>query len=542
MMMDRPLLIAPIMEYAAAYHGDREIVSRTVEGPIHRYTYRDSYRRMQKLANALVALGVKPGDRVGTLAWNGYRHLELYYAVSGIGAVCHTINPRLFPDQLAYIINHAQDRFLFADLTFVPLVEALAPQLDSLEATVVMTDRAHMPETGLDKVHCYEELLDEQPESFEWTEFDDNTAAMLCYTSGTTGHPKGALYSHRSTLLHALCCLAGTDGNWASSRDSFLVVVPMFHVCAWGAPYSCPMVGAKLVFPGPGYDGESLHGLIEDEGVTTTAGVPTIWLGLLEYLGRSGKRLDGLKRMVCGGAAPPMALIRTMQENYGVEFIQGWGMTETSPVAAVCSMTPEMEAMSEEERYAIKAKAGRPPFGVELKIVDDAGQPLPHDGEASGELLVRGPYVIGGYYGDETASEAAFDAEGWFRTGDVATIDPQGYLQITDRTKDLIKSGGEWISSIELENAVMAQPDVAEAAAIARPHPKWLERPLLVIVPKPGASPSKEDILGFLADKVAKWWLPDDVVFAEDLPHTATGKISKAQLRERFKDYELPTV
>jgi fatty-acyl-CoA synthase len=541
MMMDRPLLIAPVMAHAAAYHGDREIVSRTVEGPIHRYTYAEAYRRMQQLANALVALGVKPGDRVATLAWNGYRHLELYYAISGIGAVCHTINPRLFPDQLAYIVNHAEDRFLFTDLTFVPLVEALAPNLKTIEATVVLTDRDHMPETGLSGVLCYEELLEDQPESFDWAEFDENTAAALCYTSGTTGHPKGALYSHRSTLLHALCCLAGTDGTWAASRDAFLVVVPMFHVCAWGAPYSCPMVGAKLVFPGPGYDGESLHGLIEDEGVTMTAGVPTIWLGLLDYLRQSGKRLDGLERMVCGGAAPPMALIRAMQEDYGVEFVQGWGMTETSPVAAVGVLAPGMETLPPEEFYAVKSKAGRPPFGVEMKIVDDDGRRLPHDGEASGELLVRGPYVIRGYYGDEAADAAAFDAEGWFRTGDVAAIDPRGYMQITDRTKDLIKSGGEWISSIELENAVMAQPDVAEAAAIARPHPKWLERPLLVIVPKPGTAPSKDDILGFLADKVAKWWLPDDVVFVEDLPHTATGKVSKARLRERFKDYKLPT-
>jgi len=541
LMMDRPLLIAPIMAHAAVYHGDREIVTRTVEGPVHRYTYRDAYRRIQKLANALTALGVQPGDRVATLAWNGYRHLELYYAISGIGAVCHTVNPRLFADQLDYIFNHAGDRFVFADLTFVPLLEQLAPKLKTVEATVVMTDRPHMPETGLTKVLCYEELLEDQPETFDWPEFDETTAAALCYTSGTTGHPKGVLYSHRSTLLHALCCIAGTDGNWASSRDAFLVVVPMFHVCAWGAPYSCPMVGAKLVFPGPGYDGESLHRLIVDEGVSMTAGVPTVWLGLLDYLRQSGKRLDGLKRMVCGGAAPPLALIRAMQEEYGVEFIQGWGMTETSPVAAVGVLPADMTDPSPEALYEIKSKAGRPPFGVELKIVDENGQRLAHDGEDAGELLIRGPFVMSAYYGDEAASAAAFDEEEWFRTGDVSTIDPRGYVQITDRTKDLIKSGGEWISSIELENAVMAHSEVAEAAAIARPHPKWLERPLLVIVPKPGTPPSKDDILGFLAGKVAKWWLPDDVVFVEDLPHTATGKISKARLRQRFKDYRLPT-
>ncbi len=539
--MDRPLLIAPIMAHAAAYHGEREIVTRTVEGPIHRYTYQDAYRRMQQLANALGALGVQPGDRLATLAWNGYRHLELYYGISGIGAVCHTVNPRLFAEQLAYIFNHAEDRFVFTDLTFLPLLEQLAPKLTSLEATVVMTDRAHMPKTSLSKVLCYEELLEGQPDSFDWPVLDENTAAALCYSSGTTGHPKGVLYSHRSTVLHALCCTAGTDGIWASSRDTFLVVVPMFHVCAWGAPYSCPMVGAKLVFPGPGYDGESLHQLIETEGVTTTAGVPTIWLGLLDHLRQSGKRLDGLKRMVCGGAAPPMALIRAVQEEYGVEFIQGWGMTETSPVAAVGVLPADLTAPSAEELYEIKSKAGRPPFGVELKIVDDNGQTLAHDGNSAGELMVRGPFVLSAYYGDEAASATAFDDQGWFRTGDVATIDSRGFVQITDRTKDLIKSGGEWISSIELENAVMAHPHVAEAAAIARPHPKWQERPLLVVVPTPGASPSSADIREFLADKVAKWWLPDDVAFVEELPHTATGKVSKARLREQFQDYELPT-
>ncbi len=540
LMMDRPLLISSIMAYAAAYHGDREIISRSVEGPIHRYSYCDAYRRMQQLAHALSGLGVAPGDRIATLAWNGHRHLELYYAISGMGAVCHTINPRLFPEQIGYIVNHAADRYIFTDLSFLPLVEALAPKLESLEGVVVLTDRAHMPASELDDLLCYEELIAEQPESYDWPELDENSAAALCYTSGTTGHPKGALYSHRSTVLHALCTSVGCDGRYVRGSDSYLIVVPMFHVCGWGLPYSCPMVGAKLVFPGPGYDGASLHELIEAEGVTASAGVPTIWLGLLDYLRESGKSLDGMDRVLCGGSAPPLAMIRAFEEDHGVQFCHGWGMTETSPVGCVGVLRPEMEALPKEEQYRIKSKQGRMPFGFEMKIVDSAGKALPHDGKSAGELLVRGPYVISGYFGEAEASAAAFDAEGWFRTGDVSTIDPDGYMQITDRIKDLIKSGGEWISSIDLENAVMGHDAVAEAAAIGLPHPKWSERPLLVIVPKPDTSPDKQDILAYLAERVAKWWLPDDVVFVEELPHTATGKVSKARLREQFKDYRLP--
>ncbi len=541
LMMDRPLSISSVMAYAARYHGGVEIVSRSVEGPIHRYTYRDSYARMQKLAHALAALGARPGDRIATLAWNTYRHVELYYSISGIGSICHTVNPRLFRDQIVHIINHAQDRILFVDLTFVPLVEEIAGELDSVEQIVVMTDRAHMPETTLGDVLCYEELIADRPDSFDWPEFDENTAAGLCYTSGTTGEPKGALYSHRSTVLHALSLLAACDGRWVSARDSCLVVVPMFHVCAWGLPYACPIVGTKMVLPGAGYDPESLYELMDREAVTTSAGVPTVWLALLDYLRGVGKRLDHLERVTCGGAAPPEALMRAFEEDHGVEFIQGWGMTETSPVGAICLLRPEMDDHPVEARYAVKMKPGRAPFGYEMKIVDGDGKELPQDGQATGELLVRGYWVIGGYYENDAANAAAFDAEGWFRTGDVASIDLDGYMQITDRVKDLIKSGGEWISSIDLENVVMGHPEVAEAAAIARPHPKWGERPLLIVVPRDGAATGKEDIIAFLDGKVAKWWLPDDVVFVDELPHTATGKVSKATLRERLKDYKLPS-
>ncbi len=541
LMMDRPLSISSVMAYAARYHGGVEIVSRSVEGPIHRYTYRDSYARMHKLAHALAALGARPGDRIATLAWNTYRHVELYYAISGIGSVCHTVNPRLFRDQIVHIVNHAQDRILFVDLTFVPLVEEIAGELGSVEQIVVMTDRAHMPETTLGDVLSYEELIADRPDSFDWPEFDENTAAGLCYTSGTTGEPKGALYSHRSTVLHALSLLAGCDGKWVSARDSCLVVVPMFHVCAWGLPYACPIVGAKMVLPGAGYDPEALYELMDQEAVTTSAGVPTVWLALLDYLRGAGKRLDHLERVTCGGAAPPEALMRAFEEDHGVEFIQGWGMTETSPVGAVCLLRPEMDEHPVEARYAVKMKPGRAPFGYDMKIVDSDGRELPQDGQATGELLVRGYWVMGGYYENETANAAAFDAEGWFRTGDVASIDPDGYMQITDRVKDLIKSGGEWISSIDLENVVMGHPDVAEAAAIGLPHPKWSERPLLIVVPRDGAATGKDDIIAFLDGKVAKWWLPDDVVFVDELPHTATGKVSKATLRERFKDHKLPS-
>jgi acyl-CoA synthetase (AMP-forming)/AMP-acid ligase II len=537
MMMEQPLLLSALLRYAATHYGDVEIVSRGVEGPIHRTTYAETYRRTCRLAHALEALGIAPGDRVATLAWNTHRHFELYYGVSGLGAVCHTVNPRLFRDQVVYIVNHAADRIVFADLTFVPLLEELWPDLETPEAVVVMTDTAHMPDSSLPRVLCYEELLAEQPDDFDWPDLDERSASALCYTSGTTGEPKGALYDHRSAVLHALGVIAHMDGCF-TSRDNFLVIVPMFHVCAWGFPYIASLVGAKLVFPGPGYDGASLLELFETEAVTISAGVPTIWLGLLDHLKQAGGRLSHLKFALCGGASPPRSMIREIEE-MGIRFIQGWGMTETSPVAALSMLRRSMQGDGPEARIERVAKPGWPPFGIDLEIVDPAGNRLPHDGEQAGELLVRGHWVIDGYYENPAASDAAME-NGWFRTGDVATIDRDGFLQITDRTKDLIKSGGEWISSIDLENAVMGHPGVAQAAAIALPHPKWQERPLLVVVPREGTRPEKADVLDYLADKVAKWWLPDDVVFVDALPMTATGKVSKARLRAQFKDYPLP--
>ncbi len=537
-MMDRPLLISSLISYGAANHGEVEVVSRTVEGPIHRYGYAEAYGRIAKLAHALKALGVEPGDRVATLAWNTHRHFELYYAVSGIGAVCHTINPRLFHEQLVYIVNHAGDRVVFADLTFVPLLESIWGELESPEAVVVMTDAAHMPETRLPRVLCYEDLIAPEPDGFDWPQFDEHAAAALCYTSGTTGEPKGALYSHRSTVLHALAFNALFDGR-LTSRDTVLLIVPMFHVCGWGLPYIAPMTGSKIVMPGPNYDDKSLHQLLEAEKVTISAGVPTIWLGLLDHLRRTGKELTHLKVICSGGSAPPPSMIREIEER-GIEFVQGWGLTETSPVGAIGILKPRMEALPRAERLKQKLKQGRPPFGYEIGIADDEGRRLPHDGVAAGELCVRGNWVIDSYFKNPAADAAAFVGDGWFRTGDICTIDPDGYIEITDRAKDLIKSGGEWISSIDLESAAMDHPDVAQAAAIALPHPKWAERPLLIVIAREGAEADKAAILDFLKDKVAKWWLPDDVVFTDSFPLTATGKVSKARLRERYKDHELP--
>jgi len=539
LMMDRPLLITSLIEFAAQYHGDAEIVSRTVEGPIHRYTYRDSYARIRRLANALVRLGVKEGDRVATLAWNGYRHVELYFAISGIGAICHTINPRLFHDQLEYIVNHAADRFVFTDLTFVPLLEALAEKLPKVEGYVVMTDEAHMPETSLANPLCYESLLAAEPERFDWPEFDETTASSLCYSSGTTGNPKAALYSHRSTVLHTFSiCQAEALG--LNSLDTMLPVVPMFHVNAWGIPYGCAMSGAKLVLPGANYEGAAIHELMESEEVTSAAGVPTIWFALLDYLRKSGKRFTHLKSVLVGGSALPRAMLETFERDYGVRCFHAWGMTEMSPVGTTGRPKRRIEALPEAERQAYQLKQGRAIYGVDMKIIDADGKELPRDGEAFGELVVRGPWIISAYYEDDAASRAALTDDGWFRTGDVATLDPEGHMQIVDRSKDVIKSGGEWISSIDLENTAVGHPEVAEAAVIGVPHPKWGERPLLILVPAEGGKPTREDILSFLSDKVAKWWLPDEVVFVDELPHTATGKISKIQLRERFKDYRLP--
>ncbi|HZB90811.1 MAG TPA: 3-(methylthio)propionyl-CoA ligase [Stellaceae bacterium] len=540
LMMDRPLLIGALLQYAAEYHGDTEIVTRTSEGPIHRYTYAEAERRARQLAKALKRLGVGFGDRVATLAWNNHRHFELYFAVSGMGAVCHTVNPRLFAEQLHYIVNHAEDKLLFLDLSFVPIAEKLAAEWRTVRHYVIMTDRAHMPETSLGGALCYEDLVAAEPADFVWPEFDENTASSLCYTSGTTGNPKGALYTHRSTLLHSFA-VCSANAVAISMRDSILPVVPMFHVNAWGIPYAAAMSGAKLVFPGPKLDGASLHELFTSEKVTLSLGVPTVWFGLLQYLEQTGKRLDGLSRVTVGGSAAPAAMIAAFEEKYGVQCIHGWGMTEMSPVGTLALPKAKHLDRPKEEQLAVKARQGFPLFGVDMKVVGPDGRRLPHDGKSSGELYVRGPWIIGAYYNDEAATVAAFDAEGWFRTGDVCTVDPDGYMIIVDRSKDVIKSGGEWISSIDLENAAMGHPEIAEAAVIGLPHPKWDERPLLVVVPKPGCQPSKEGISAFLGDKIARWQLPDDVVFVPELPHGATGKVLKTRLREQFRDYRLPT-
>ncbi|HXZ51147.1 MAG TPA: 3-(methylthio)propionyl-CoA ligase [Burkholderiales bacterium] len=538
LMMDVPLLIANLIRHADRHHGETEIVSKTVEGDIHRYNYRAAHKRARRLAKALEALGVKAGERVATLAWNGYRHFEVYYAVAGSGAVIHTINPRLFPEQIVYIAGHAEDKAVFFDLTFLPLVEKLAPQLKTVKSFVLMTDRAHMPkQSAIPGLLCYEELIDAQDDRYEWPSFDERTAACLCYTSGTTGNPKGALYSHRSTMLHAYAA-ALPDALNLSARDVVLPVVPMFHVNAWGLPYSCALTGTKLVLPGPHLDGKSLHELFEAEGVTMSAGVPTVWLGLLNYVKQANLKFSTLKGVVIGGSACPPAMLRTFQEDYGVEVLHAWGMTEMSPLGTVCTLKAKHKSGGKEARYAVQSKQGRTIFGVDMKIVGAEGQELPMDGKAFGDLHVRGPWVISSYFKGEGGDPLR---NGWFPTGDVATIDPDGYMQITDRSKDVIKSGGEWISSIDLENIAVAHPAVAEAAVIGIKHPKWDERPVVVVVKKAGQDVSRDDLLKFYEGKIAKWWMPDDVVFVKELPHTATGKLSKLTIREQFKDYKLPT-
>jgi len=539
LMQDRPLLISQLIDHAALNHGDTEIVSRRVEGDIHRYTYRDARVRAKKVAEALIGLGIKPGDRIGTLAWNGYRHFELYYGISGMGAVCHTINPRLFPEQIVYIVNHAEDQLLFVDLNLLPAVEKLLPQLKGVRHVVAMTDRAHLP-AGLNipNLLVYEELIQDKPGTYEWPQFDEHTASSLCYTSGTTGNPKGVLYHHRSTLLHAYGSALPDTLN-LSARSVVLPVVPMFHVNAWGLPYSAALVGAKLVFPGVALDGPSLYELFEKEGVTFTAGVPTVWLALLQHMQANKLRLSTVKYAVIGGSAAPPAMIETFDKEFGVEVLHAWGMSEMSPLGSVNHPKSKHAKLPADAMLAIRLKQGRPPFGVDMKIVDDSGKELPRDGKAFGDLLVRGPWITSGYFkgeGGEVLREG-----GWFATGDVATLDEDGYMQITDRSKDVIKSGGEWISSIDLENAAMAHPEVAEAAVIGIAHPKWDERPLLIVQRKPDARVTKEELIAFLGDKVAKWWLPDDVQFVDAIPHTATGKILKTRLREDFKNYKLPT-
>jgi fatty-acyl-CoA synthase len=539
LMMDTQLLISSIAQHAEKFHGDREIVSVTADNPRHRYTFREAIGRAKKLANALERLGVKQGDRVASLAWNDYRHLEIYYGVSGSGYVCHTINPRLFPEQIVFIINHAADRFICVDVMFVPLLEAVADKIPNVEGFIILTDEAHMPETSLPNVMCYETLLAAESSEFDWPELDERSASALCYTSGTTGNPKGVLYDHRSTILHAYATLS-IDVAGVSSRDVAMPVVPFFHVNAWGVPYSALMAGTKLVLPGPKMgDGEALYELIESEDVTKAFGVPTVWLSLLQYTEKTGKRLEKLEQSLVGGAAVPRAMIEVFRDKHGVELRQGWGMTETSPIGTVNTIKAGLEDLSKDEQLDLATKAGRGIFGCELRIVDDNGGELPWDGEAFGALQVRGPWVCSDYFKLEGSGGTHTD-DGWFETGDVATIDPQGYVAITDRTKDVIKSGGEWISSIELENTAMGHPAVAEAAVIGVAHPKWTERPLLVVVRSEGEDVSKEEMLAYFDGKVATWWVPSDVVFVDELPHTATGKVKKIELRKQFAEYRLP--
>ena len=534
-MMDNQLLISGVIEHAEKYHSDAEIVSRTVEGPIHRYTYSDAAKRSRKLANALENLGLKKGDTVGTLAWNTFRHFELYFGVSGIGCVVNTVNPRLFPEQLTYIINHAENKYLFIDLTFVELVESLEESLEGVEGFIVLTDKDNMPETKLKNVICYEELIKEESEEFSWPDFDENTASSLCYTSGTTGNPKGVLYSHRSTILHTWIVSSGNVAK-VSSSSSILPVVPMFHVNAWGIPYAGAMFGAKLVFPGPALDGASIYELIESEKPDLLMGVPTVWLGLLQYLNETNNTLESVDTALVGGSAAPRAMIQEFEEKHNVFLMHGWGMTEMSPLGTATVKTKQMDELDIEARYDLQQKQGKAFFGVQMTIADDDGKELPHDGVAFGRLLVKGPTIVERYYKSENSAR---DENGWFDTGDVAKIHPEGHMEIVDRSKDVIKSGGEWISSIDLENAAVGHPGVAEACVIGVLHAKWDERPLLLIVKANNEDPRKEDINSFLEDKVAKWWLPDDIVFVDELPHTATGKLLKTDLRDEYKEYLL---
>lgn len=540
MMMNTPLRIIEILDYAAQAHPGGEIVSVRTEGDIHRQSYAQAYARTAQLAHALAALGIKTGDRVATLAWNGYRHFELYYAVSGMGAVCHTINPRLSAEQMLYIIKHADDRVLCVDVTFVPIVEALAPHLPDGLKLVALTDRAHMPDGALDWL-CYEDLLAGQPQTHDWPVLPEETAAGLCYTSGTTGHPKGALYSHRSTVLHALFLLASVPGNLVNTTR-ILPVVPMFHVNSWGLPYAAPLAGASLIMPGGKLDGVSVFDLMEAEGVTDSWGVPTVWLGLKDEIEARGKPPSALRQLAIGGSAAPRPMIE-FYENHGVSVMHAWGMTEMSPIGTHGILSPEMNDLPFDQRMDLQAKQGRRMFGVELRIDDENGQPLPHDGTSSGELHVRGNTIISGYFNNPEASAAAFNADGWFGTGDVSVIDERGFLSVQDRAKDLIKSGGEWISSLDLENIAIGHPKVANCAVISVPHPKWDERPLLVVVPRnAGDPPDLSEIHELMLEHLAKWQLPDAMECVDSLPLTATGKVSKMTLRKVFGDYELPDV
>lgn len=542
LMQNWPLTVDKILDHAKVWHPRREIVTRSVEGPIVRTTYADVHDRAKRLSNALVGMGIGAGDRVATLAWNSARHIEVWYGIMGIGAVCHTLNPRLFPEQLVYIINHAEDRIIFTDLTFLPILEGIIDKCPTVEAIVVLTDDGHLPATSL---RCkgrapttLESLIDQNGADIAWGGFDENTAAGLCYTSGTTGNPKGVLYSHRSNYLHTLYALQA-DVMALSSRDVILPVVPMFHANAWGIAFSAPAVGAKLVMPGAKMDGASIFELLETEGVTFSAAVPTVWQMLLQHLQATNSKLSTLKRVVIGGSACPEAIIRTFGDDYGIDVTHAWGMTETSPMGTLSTPTAEVEALGPDHKIPFKLKQGRPPCGVELKLTNDAGERLPHDGATFGRLMIKGAIIASDYFKQEGGN--ILDEEGFFDTGDVSTIDTYGFMQITDRAKDVIKSGGEWISSIDIENIAVGHPKAALAAVIGVAHPKWDERPLLLVKLKDGASATKEEFLSFLEGKIAKWWTPDDVAFVEDIPLGATGKIDKKVLRQQFEGYRLPT-
>jgi fatty-acyl-CoA synthase len=542
LMQNQPLLISSLIDFAERHHGDGEIVSRRVEGDLHRYHWRDVALRSRRVANALDALKLQFSDRVATLAWNGYRHLELYFGVSGSGRVLHTLNPRLHPDQIAWIANHAEDQVLCFDLSFLPIIQAVHAKCTTVKHWIALCDADKVPkDSGIPGLQSYEAWIGAQSEQYRWPEFDENSASSMCYTSGTTGNPKAALYSHRSTILHAYAA-ALPDVMCLSARDSVLPVVPMFHVNAWGIPYSAALTGAKLVFPGPALDGKSIYELIEAERVSYAAGAPTIWQMLLGHMKPGGLKFSTLKRTVIGGSACPPAMITAFREEYGVEVLHAWGMTEMSPLGTLCTLKNKHLTMPESEQMKIRLKQGRAIYGMDMKIVDGDGQEQPWDGKAYGDLLVRGPWILREYFKGEGGNPLVKDAagHGWFPTGDVATIDPDGYMQITDRSKDVIKSGGEWISSIEVENIAVAHPAVAMAACIGMKHPKWDERPVVVVVKKPGAEVSKEDLLQFYEGKTAKWQIPDDVIFVDAIPLGATGKMLKTRLRETLKDYKLP--
>ena len=542
-MMQLPLLISSLIVHAERHHPEREVVSRRVEGDIHRSTYKEVASRSRRVAKALAALGVKAGDRVASLAWNGYRHMELYYGVSGSGAVLHTLNPRLHPDQVVYIADHAEDQVVFFDMTFLPVIEAVAGRTQTVKHWVAMTDRSRMPaDSKIPNLLCYEDLLAAQDDQYEWPRLDENTASSLCYTSGTTGNPKGVLYSHRSTVLHTMAA-ALPDCLGCSATDTVLPVVPMFHVNSWGIVYLGPMTGAKLVLPGPGLDGKSLYELFESEGVTISAGVPTVWQGLLAYVDANKLSFSTMRRSAIGGSACPPAMIKKFLDEYNVRVIHAWGMTEMSPIGTAAAFKGAHLDQSAEQRLAVMATQGRAVYGVDLKIVAEDGKELPWDGQASGDLLVRGPWIISSYFKNEGGDPLVKDGAGqsWFPTGDVAKMTADGYMVITDRSKDVIKSGGEWIGSIDLENIAMAHPAVAMAACIAAFHPKWDERPLLVVVKKPGAEVTRDELIAFYDGKIAKWWTPDDVVFVDAIPLGATGKMQKIKLREQFKAHKLPT-